>query len=64
LDARSGDAVTEDLSRFVKEKQISFDFAGTDIPVGKRIPPLRCASVGMTTLLGQAYLAGRMADTP
>jgi hypothetical protein len=32
---------------------------GTDIPVEKRIPPLRCASVGMTTLFGQADLEGR-----
>ena len=29
-------------------------YRGTDIPVEKRIPPLCCASVGMTTPLGLA----------
>jgi hypothetical protein len=29
---------------------------GIDIPVEKRIPPLRCASVGMTTPFRQAHL--------
>jgi hypothetical protein len=30
---------------------------GTDIPVEKRIPPLRCASVGMTTPFGKVGMA-------
>jgi hypothetical protein len=33
---------------------------GTGIPVEKRIPPLRCAPVGMTTPFGQADLEDRI----
>ena len=42
------------------EWDLLLDYRGTGIPVEKRIPPLRCASVGMTTPLGQAnYEANR-----
>ena len=43
-----------------KWRDLLVSHRGTDILVEKRIPPLRCASVGMTTPFGQEHLACRI----
>ena len=46
-----------------KWRDLLVSHRGTDIPVEKRIPPLRCASVGMTTPFGQDTWKAEYVDT-